>query len=185
MAAPSPETIAHVKQAYHLYRNTLDTDRQGLFFSPSCMQICRPIASYAATSREQIVQYVKGASSTAKGKGKGVYTIRPLQPSEIEFSTNEITAPINFTAEQLRQKAVQESWVGMRVDLWEEGGEEDGLLVKVQYWWRFEEVPEHERIMMGEEQAMGWRQCLHDIMHLGPKDGTEGEDGLEVLERSS
>ena len=70
----------------------------------------------------------------------------------------------------------------MRVDLWDEGGEEDGLLVKVQYWWRFEEIPEHER---GDEQAMGWRQCLHDIMYLGPKDGTEGEDGLEVLERSS
>jgi hypothetical protein len=183
----SPEAIAHnIKQAYHLYRNTTDPDRQGLFFSPSCMQICHPIPSYTATSREEIVQYVKDAGQkSAKGKGKGVYTIRPLHASEFEFSTNEITAPIGFTPEELKQKAVQESWIGMRVDLWDEGDEEDGLLVKVQYWWRFEANPEHERVMMGEEQAMGWRQCLHDIVYLGLKDGTEGEDGLVVLERSS
>jgi hypothetical protein len=181
---PQPDTIAQLRKCYHAYRNTIDADRQGLFFSPSCMQICRPIPSYAATSRSQIVQYIKEAAGRPgePRKGKGVYTIRPLQPSEFEFSTKEITAPVGFTADELKKKAVQESWVGMRVDLWGEG--KDGLLVKVQYWWRFETIPE-EACVMGEVQVMGWRQCLHDIMYLGLKDGTEGEDGLEVFERST
>jgi hypothetical protein len=38
---------------------------------------------------------------------------------------------------------------------------------------------------MGNDQIMGWRQCLHDIMYLGPMDGTKGEAGLEVIGRST
>jgi hypothetical protein len=72
----------------------------------------------------------------------------------------------------------------MRVDLWDEGGEDEGLLVKVQYWFRLEETLERQRVM-GDDGWMGWKQCLHDITYLGPKDGTEGQEGLEILERSS
>jgi hypothetical protein len=182
----SAETVAHIKQCYHSYRNTVNADRQGLFFSPNCMQICRPIPSYAATTREQIVQHIKEAARNSKkpAKGKSVYTIRPLQPFEFEFGNNDVTAPIGLTVEDLKHKALQESWVGMRVDLWDEGGEDEGLLVKVQYWFRLEETLERQRVM-GDDGWMGWKQCLHDIIYLGPKDGTEGQEGLEILERSS
>jgi hypothetical protein len=182
---PSAETIAHIKQCYFMYRNTEGADRQGHFFSPDCVQICRPIPSYAATNRGQIVQYVKEAAAKSEkpAKSRGVYTIRPLHPHEHEFGADEITTPIGLTVEVLKKRAVQESWVGMRVDLWDEG-EGNGLLVKVQYWFRLEDIPAHERVME-KDQVMGWRQCLHDIMYLGPKDGTEGEEGLGVLERSS
>jgi hypothetical protein len=150
------------------------------------MQICRPIPSYAATTREQIVQHIKEAARNSKkpAKGKSVYTIRPLQPFEFEFGNNDVTAPIGLTVEDLKHKALQESWVGMRVDLWDEGGEDEGLLVKVQYWFRLEETLERQRVM-GDDGWMGWKQCLHDIIYLGPKDGTEGQEGLEILERSS
>ncbi|KAJ4368345.1 hypothetical protein N0V83_006701 [Neocucurbitaria cava] len=182
---------------------------KGLFFSPTCLQICRPTPPYAATTRNEIVQHLKDAqqgkipeekqspSPTAnpdvpagnengmktgtKGKGRGLYTIRPLQPSEFEFSTNDVTAPVGLTAQELQHKSEQEGWFGMRVDLWDEGGNEEGLLVKVQYWWRLEDVPQNER-MEGEAPGRVWRQCLHDIMYLGRKDGTEGAHGQEILE---
>ncbi|EFQ86930.1 hypothetical protein CFE70_008133 [Pyrenophora teres f. teres 0-1] len=113
-------------------------------------------------------------------KNKSLYTIRPLSPSEFEFGTDEMTRAIGLTIPQLKQKAVSEEWVGMRVDLWDEGTKSD-LLVKVQYWWRFEEVSDGERVM-DEKQSMGWRQCLHDIIYLGPKDGSQGAGTLEVSE---
>ncbi|KAF1943020.1 hypothetical protein EJ02DRAFT_453741 [Clathrospora elynae] len=200
---PTADTIAQIKHTYRIYRHTQDLDRKGLFFSPGCLQICRPTPSYAATTRDQIVQYLKDAaqgrvpvetpsavpiclnvtSTPAKpAKGKAVYTIRPLKASEFDFSTDAITAPIGLNVEVLKQKAMQEKWVGMRVDLWDEGGEkEGGLLVKVQYWWRFEQVPEHERVL-DETEGKGWRQCLHDIMYLGPRDGSEGGNGVKILE---
>ena len=113
----------------------------------------------------------------------GVYTIRPLHASErLDFSTSAVTSPLNLTPSQLRQKSQDEGWIGMRVDLWDEGAAADeSLLVKVQYWWR-KEVVEPGEEMEGDEQGKGWRQCLHDIVYLGPKDGTEGEEGLEVRE---
>lgn len=192
------------------------------------MQICRPIPSYAATSRAGIVKYLKDAqvvdvpvadtskqlkdinkanekdttikrkpvanvqqeaeenelpqsSNIGKPKSRGVYTIRPLHAAEHEFSINTITAPVGLTPAQLLQKSKDEGWIGMRVDLWTEGAPDEGLLVKVQYWWRKEAIKSGETID-GDEKGKGWRQCLHDIMYLGPKDGSEGEEGLEVLE---
>jgi hypothetical protein len=116
-----------------------------------------------------------------KPKSRDVYTIRPLHAAEHEFSVNTITAPVGLTPAQLRQKPEDEAWVGMRVDLWTEGAPDEGLLVKVQYWWRKEAVKPEEQIE-GDEVEEGWRQCLHDIMYLGPKDGSEGEEGLEVMD---
>ncbi|KAH7398489.1 hypothetical protein BKA66DRAFT_453219, partial [Pyrenochaeta sp. MPI-SDFR-AT-0127] len=202
--ACSVDAIADIKKLYHAYRHTSDIDRKGLFFSPTCLQICRPTPSYATTTRGGIVQFLKDAqegivpvhnspsvdaastpkapNTLAKGnelEGKGVYTIRALQPSEYKFGNDEITAPINLTVKNLEQKAEEENWIGMRVNLWTEGGAQDTLFVKVQYWWRREVIPEDERLE--DEGEIGWRQCLHDIMYLGPKDGTEVEVGLEVL----
>jgi hypothetical protein len=114
-------------------------------------------------------------------RSRSVYTIRPLHTSEFDFGTDDITAPIGFIVEELKQKAAQEGWVGMRVDLWNQDEDRKGLLVKVQYWWRLEEISGDGRVM-DEFASRGWRQCLHDIMYLGPKDGTEGEEGVEVLE---
>ncbi|CAO2654937.1 Nn.00g116700.m01.CDS01 [Neocucurbitaria sp. VM-36] len=203
------DLIAHIKDCYHAYRHTVDIDSKGLFFSSNCLQICRPTPSFAATTRKEIVQYLRDAQkgkipvetpsasskeildatesqndqtkSGTEAKGRSVYTIRPLQPLEFEFSTDDITAPVNLTAEELRHKAKQEKWTGMRVDLWDEGDDEAGLLVKVQYWWRLEEIPQNEQ-MVGETIGHAWRQCLHDIIYMGPKDGTEGADGQEILE---
>lgn len=54
----------------------------------------------------------------------------------------------------------------MRVDLWD--SDPKALLVKVQYWWRVE----------GGE----WLQILHDILYIGPRDGTEGSSRDKILE---
>jgi hypothetical protein len=203
----SSTTETLIRQLYHSYRHTPDIDRKGRFFSPTCMQICRPIPTFAATTREQIVQYLKDAekgkiptedtyegqsissteeahddtsSANSNSKPRSLYTIRPLLPSEFEFSSPDITSPIYLTPSQLHNQAVAEAWIGMRVDLWDEGSLNKGLLVKVQYWWRREEVVASGE-MEGDEKGRGWRQCLHDIIYLGPKDGTEGREG-EVLE---
>jgi hypothetical protein len=201
-------TEALIKKLYHNYRHTADSDQQGLFFSPTCIQLCRPIPSYAATTREQIVQYAKDAAKgnvpatsdkittgikeedtenvvisdnlTKKQKeSRGTYTFRPLLPHEHKFGDESATSAINFTPSQLLQKSKDEGWVGMRVDIWDMDVEEDGLLVKVQYWWREEAVRPGEE-MEGDVGGRGWRQCLHDIMYIGARDGTEGAEG-EVL----
>jgi hypothetical protein len=201
----STETL--IQQLYRSYRHTSDIDQKGLFFSPTCMQICRPIPTFAAKTREQIVQYLKDAEkgkipvedisegqsidtieearngnslTNSKSKPRSFYTIRILLPSELEFSTPEVTSAIHLTPSQLHQQADAEEWVGMRVDLWDEGDMNEGLLVKVQYWWRNEEVIAGEE-MVDDVEGKGWRHCLHDIMYLGPRDGTEGKEG-EVLE---
>jgi hypothetical protein len=202
----SPSTELLIRKLYHLYRHTSDNDQKGLFFSQRCMQICRPIPTFAATTRQQIVQYLKDAemgkipveepsttqpndtsegrnnhsSAQPKFKPRNFYTIRPLIASEFEFSTPDITSAIKLTPAELHQQAVAGKWIGMRVDLWDEGKANEGLLVKVQYWWRQEEVVVGEE-MEGDGQGKGWRQCLHDIVYLGPRDGTEGTEG-DILE---
>ncbi len=189
MAFPSPELVAHLKQLYHSYRHTADIDARGLFFSPNCMQVCRPEPSWAAKDRATIIHYVRETAQdreaifryllqdappppeTSNAQKKNYYTIRPLTELEFEFGTDEMISPIGLTPTQLRLKAQDEGWVGMRVDMWEADSEEDrtkeGLAVKVQYWWRKE----------GQE----WFQILHDIHYLAIRDGTEGVDG-QVLE---
>lgn len=117
------------------------------------------------------------ASSDPSGQGekRSYYTIRPLREDELEFGTDEVVRPAGFSsAAKVQQKAEMEGWVGMRVDLWDDDGDDGtrgrkGILVKVQYWWRKE----------GDE----WRQILHDIMYLGQRDGTEGKEG-EITEHS-
>lgn len=199
--APSDDTISLLKKLYHTYRHTAELDRKGLYFSPTCMQICRPTPSYSATTRGQIVQYLQDAqqgkipgieSSDDQAESKipddqgiltpraGVefYTIRPLRPSEYEFGVDTNIAPIHLTNEALESLAKDQQWVGMRVDLWDD---EAGLLVKVQYWWRLERIRDGEELE-GDTEGHGWRQCMHDIMYLGPVDGIDSRTGLEMLE---
>ncbi|KAL7917868.1 hypothetical protein ACQKWADRAFT_305663 [Trichoderma austrokoningii] len=179
---PSLEVINHLKQLYSAYRHTSDISSKGGFFSSTCLQICRPRTAFAATDRETIVQYLREASdhgpstppSTTEAMNKqpkkSYYTIRPLREDEFEFGTDDHVKPAGFaSADDLKQKAKTEGWIGMRVDLWDEESEDgsEGILVKVQYWWR--------------KQEQGWIQICHDIMYLGPRDGTEGSQG-ELLE---
>lgn len=169
---------AHLKSLYAAYRRTKDIDAKAAFFSPACYQICRPKPSFAARNRETIVRYLhetapKNDAADTTPRMKGYYTIRPMEVEEFEFGTDEHVLPAAFdSSEKVKEKADEEGWVGMRVDLWSElvderAQEDDSLLVKVQYWWRKED---------GE-----WTQIFHDIVYMGPKDGTQGSQG-EVLE---
>ncbi|KAK1635693.1 hypothetical protein BDP81DRAFT_430122 [Colletotrichum phormii] len=176
------DLTTHLKIIYASYRHTTDIDAKGAFFSPFCYQICRPNPPFAAQDRETIVRYLheyapkEQAEASEPGRKptkKGFYTIRPLKDSEFKFGTDEQTAPAGFSsAVEVEQKARREEWVGMRVDLWDESPDHEAdkkedLLVKVQYWWRREEG--------------SWMQIFHDILYMGPRDGSEGANG-EVLE---
>ena len=197
-----------LKQTYHEYRHTSHIPSKARFFSPTCMQVCRPMPNYAALKRETIIQYLYEAAgfqdresyelaqssftaavtTTADSpkdegadpagvkvkalQGKSYYSIRSLKPAEeSEILTDEIVAPLGMTPSQLDEMRRQERWVGMRVDLWDDDVKGKGRLIKVKYWWRREEVE-------GEEK---WLQCLHDIMSIGDRDGSEGVGG-EALE---
>ncbi|OHW97504.1 hypothetical protein CSPAE12_03841 [Colletotrichum incanum] len=168
--------------SYASYRYTSDIEAKGAFFSPSCYQICRPNPSFAARNRDTIVRYLhkyapKNSATVTETPKKATkrefYTIRPLRDAEYEFGTDEQVAPAGFdSAGEVRSKAIREGWVGMRVDLWDDeleskSDQEKTLLVKVQYWWR--------------KENNTWTQIFHDIMYMGPRDGTEGING-EILE---
>jgi hypothetical protein len=217
MSSPPPTQI---KTLYHIYRNTRSISAQAGFISPTCLQICRPIPSFSATSREQIVRYSEDAqsgtlsldsnpppekdvterdesdsrddadsASIAKERGETspanlVYTIRQIVPSDHAWDMSDtVISSIDLTPTALETKAKDEDWIGMRVDLWDDAPSKGTLLVKVNYWWRWEAVQEGEE-MEGDTCGYGWRQCLHDIVYLGPKDGTEREDGMEMLFRA-
>lgn len=189
MASTSPAAVTnHLKQLYTDYRHTTDNDAKGLFFAVDCHQICRPIPSYAAQDRATIVRYlhessglsIDGASVAEEEKKKtkkSFATIRPLRPEEFEFGTDEQVQPAGFpTAEELKKHALNNGWVGMRVDLWDEeegekteDGQPQGTLIKVQYWWGKQKKED------GTED--NWMQVFHDIMYIGPLDGTQGKEG--------
>ncbi|KAK3386183.1 hypothetical protein B0H63DRAFT_474321 [Podospora didyma] len=176
MATDTQQIIEHLKARYSAYRKILDIDAKGLFFSPNCMQICGPHPTYAAKDGQTIVRYLHEAAAGGikqvsddkprDQKYEG-YTIRAIREDELSFETDEVVAHAGTTTAELKQRAKKEGWVGMRVDLWFGDRRETAMLVKVKYWWRKE----------GDE----WVQILHDIMYMGPLDGTEGTEG-EVLE---
>ena len=189
---------AHLKTIYHTYRHTPSIPDKGEFFSRGCMQVCRPNPPYAAVNRETIVQYLLEASGytdledwetknqggdaaastkvedgadvfKSSGAVKGYYTIRPLSlEEENEVLALEVVEPLGLSPVELGELHMREGWVGMRVDLWDDDGHGKGRLIKVKYWWRYEE-------------GTGWVQCLHDIMSIGERDGSEGSGG-EVRE---
>jgi hypothetical protein len=173
MLSYSDGVVDIVKSRYAAYYHTADPDAKGRFYSTECMQICRPNPSYSARDGASIVRFLKesakqGASmnNEAKGGGRGSvsgYTFRPLRENEFEFETDEVVAPIDTTSFALEQRARNEGWVGTRVDMWFPMSQGEKMLVKVRYWWR--------------KEADEWVQILHDIMYLGPLDGTEGTEG--------
>jgi hypothetical protein len=179
MAWP-PLVHQNLKNLYAEYRHTGDIDEKGRFFSPHCLQICRPTPSFCANDRRTIIGYLHQVedktlafdSNVEDSKDKGVpgkclYTIRPLSSEEaVDFATDDIVAPVGITSTALRSRAEAEGWQGMRVDLWD--SDPKALLIKVQYWWRMEDGK--------------WVQILHDILYIGPRDGTEGSSSDEILE---
>ncbi len=203
------ESYITLKQLYHSYRHTEHIPSKAGFFSPTLMQVCRPMPNYCAVNRNTVIQYLLEAAGfkdledyeraksssaasestsseaakdeevAAPGKikvkalqGKSYYSIRPLKSEEeLEVLPDNIVAPLSLTPAQLDEQRRRESWVGMRVDLWDDEGGGKGRLIRVKYWWRKEAVN-------GEEE---WMQCLHDIVSIGERDGSEGKEG-EVLE---
>jgi hypothetical protein len=173
MSSVAKEVTDQIKSRYTAYYHAADPDAKGLFYSADCMQICRPNPSYAAKDAATIVRYLQESrkngqsmNNASDGSETGA-TIRPLRDDEFVFESDEVVAPIGKTSAELRQKAEKEGWVGNRVDLWSSvpGGSE--FLCKVQYWWRKE----------GDD----WVQILHDIMYLGPRDGSEGTEGERIV----
>jgi hypothetical protein len=170
-----------IKSLYDLYWRTADPDDKSRYYSPHCRQICRVNPSFAAKNPETIVQYLKQyavqdqnvASAGEGSKKKGYYTIRPVKMEEIDFGTVEVVTPAGFsTPEEVKYQATQDGWVATRVDLWQKSADSENsasdMLVKVHYWWKNED---------GE-----WKQILHDILYMGPRDGTEGVDGHIIEE---
>ena len=118
-----------------------------------------------------------GDDHKPKSPSHNFYTIRPLSsPEATDFSTPTVTSHTGITPLQLLQKSLDEGWIGMRVDLCE-----GDLLVKVQYWWRWERIAAGEE-MESDVGGMGWRQCLHDIVYLGARDGKEWGGEVEIRE---
>ncbi|KAH7233663.1 hypothetical protein BKA59DRAFT_320110 [Fusarium tricinctum] len=172
-------------ELYRQYRGTKSIDAKADFFSPECHQICRTEPSYAAQDRDTIIHYLLESgevlSRIYKEAGwniedltsppKSFYTMRPLTNTETsDFGAIEALEPAGFSSvEQVQKQAQAEDWAGLRVNMWTEDDQARGISVKVQYWWR-------------KETSGEWKQILHDIMYLGPVDGTERDPGGELVE---
>lgn len=175
MAQHNTDTIAQLKDLYKQYREAPDIESKAQFFSSHCRQICATYPKYAAKDRDTIVCYLQESAKAESGipviddavknmneNTKAFCTIKALHEDEVEFGTDEQARCAGFEdSNDLRRKAEDEGWKGLRVDLWTDS--KDALLVKVKYWWRLE----------GEQ----WLQILHHIIYLGPLDDTEGKEG--------
>jgi hypothetical protein len=170
------DLIARLKALYASYRNAPTLEEKGQYFAPDCLQICRPNPSFSATGRDTIVRYLGEAAETWKdlittsADKQSHYTVRTLDTEEsADFGADENVRPVGFSsAAELRDKALQQGWVGLRIDLWDVDGQGRGMLVKVQYWWG------------KDAQDSEWRQVLHDILYIGHLDGTEGSQGTLI-----
>ncbi|KAF5620166.1 hypothetical protein F52700_11486 [Fusarium sp. NRRL 52700] len=186
MASPEYSPLEEeLFKLYREYRETKSIDAKALFFSPECCQICRTDPDYAAKDRDTILRYLRESGQVLQriyheagwdisemdpASVKSFYTMRPLHASEREdFATAKELVPAGFESlGEVRDKAEAEKWKGLRVNMWTEDNKGRGILVKVQYWWR--------------EDGDGWKQILHDIMSLGPVDGTEKDGGGILVE---
>ncbi|CEI61718.1 hypothetical protein FVEN_g2783 [Fusarium venenatum] len=182
----------HLCDLYREYRQTKDVADKAVFFSPQCHQICRTNPSYAAKDSETIIKYLLEAgpviediyrnagwlqdqTRTETDPPRSFYSMRPLNSNEMtDFGAIKELAPSGFeSVEEVRNKAKNEKWEGLQVNMWTEDGTDRGILVKVHYWWRMEPL--------GSEVGT-WKQIFHDILYLGPRDGTETDAGGEVVE---
>ncbi|RFN49030.1 hypothetical protein FIE12Z_6670 [Fusarium flagelliforme] len=187
--SPATDTIHdHLSDLYREYRQTIDIPSKAIFFSPQCRQICRTNPSYAAKDRETIIKYLLEAGPVIediyrkegwldgenRGPPRSFYAVRPLNETEMsDFGTMEELQPAGFkSVEEVSKKAKDEKWEGLRVDMWTDDGDKRGILVKVQYWWRMEPLG---------SKAGTWKQILHDILYLGPRDGSEQDTIGEII----
>ncbi|KAI5458842.1 hypothetical protein BGZ63DRAFT_392150 [Mariannaea sp. PMI_226] len=186
--------FSHMRDIYHQYRLTPDPKDKQSFYSTECRQICRQDPSYAARESETIVRYLRESGQLINRilRESGLintdteslpvktscYTVRPLAKSETEeFGSSAVVAPAGYSSvEELRLKAKSEKWVGLRVNMWTDDGFGKGLLVKVKYWWRLEGAGGD-----GSDDGV-WKQILHDILYLGPRNGTEESEGGILVE---
>ncbi|RGP67665.1 hypothetical protein FSPOR_5853 [Fusarium sporotrichioides] len=189
MVPTNPSLHEQLRDLYHEYRQTKDIASKAIFFSPQCHQICRTNPSYAAKNSETIIKYLFEAGPVIEdiyqkagwvqeqnnGPPRSFYSTRPLNSTEMrDFGTVKELAPAGFgSVEEVRKKAKDEKWEGLRVNMWTEDGTDRGILVKVHYWWRMEPL--------GSNNGT-WKQIFHDILYLGPKDGTEKDAGGEIIE---
>lgn len=179
----SEDLFSHLVGLYAKYRQTKNIEDKGVFLSPGCIQICRQDPSYAAKDRQTIIHHVyesgpmverilqeAGAQPDPSATKTSYYTVRPTNSEEtLDFGSSEHVIPAGLaTPDQVRNQAIREGWVGIKVNMWEDDGHGQGLLVKVKYWYRLESLEKDRRI---------WRQCLHDILYIGPRDGSEAQDG--------
>ncbi|CAK7233553.1 hypothetical protein SBRCBS47491_008651 [Sporothrix bragantina] len=167
---------AALQQLYRDYYHTADLDAKTRFFAFDCKQVCRPRPDYAACDKAAIVRLLQEAPSLSAltgvqvTGGKSFATIRSLSPEECTFACGDacVQAAGFDSATALHDYAVKNNWVGLRVDMWDvdEADNTKGSLIKVQYWWAFR---------FGQ-----WTQVLHDILYIGPLDGTQGEGGQPI-----
>ncbi|CAK7201731.1 hypothetical protein SEUCBS139899_004443 [Sporothrix eucalyptigena] len=167
---------AALHQLYRDYYHSPDIDAKAHFFAFDCKQVCRSRPDYAACDKAAIVRLMQETPSLSALTGaepstekpKSFATIRALSPSECSFADNDATVQAaGFTsAAALHEYATRNNWVGLRVDLWDEDDKKEGSLLKVHYWWAFR---------FGQ-----WVQVLHDILYIGPLDGSQGEGGQHI-----
>ncbi|RGP77158.1 heat shock 70 kda 12b [Fusarium longipes] len=183
---------SHLRDLYRQYRQTKDINSKAAFFSPHCHQVCRTDPSYAAEDRETIIKYLlesgpvieeiyrregwlEDQTRISTDPPRSFYSMRPLTNTETsDFGTIKELAPAGFkSVDEVKEKAKVEKWEGLRVNMWTEDGADRGILVKVHYWWRMETSQSEDGV---------WKQILHDILYLGPRDGTEKDVGGEIIE---
>lgn len=157
-SSPLTDHLISEYAAYRLANAGTDESKIAPFFSPTIHQTCRPLPSFSATTREEILAYLahhkenlQASSSADAPKVEGKWELREL--------TDEEKKDI---PEEFKEISKKESWEGRRVDLWDEvegQSEVDKKKVVVNYYWRME--------------GGRWVQCLHDILWFSNNVGVE------------
>ncbi|KAI9166525.1 monocarboxylate permease-like protein [Paramyrothecium foliicola] len=172
-------------ELYHAYCWSEDFKTTISFISSDFMQICHPFPQFAghgsmrmiALFREVMngktcVEAINLAIAERSKTTKYFYTVRPLDPREHEFGREpSVVLPAGFEhTGELRRKAIEEGWRGLRVDTWfhdTASSLRSNLSMRMRYWWRLERG--RPKIIM--------RQYLY----IGRRDGNEGTEGNGYL----
>ncbi|KAF4980218.1 hypothetical protein FZEAL_3729 [Fusarium zealandicum] len=179
----------HLCEIYQEYRQTQALDAKAAFYSSQCRQICRQDPTYAARDPATIVRYLRESgkvinrifreagwiddeSGTGPATQSSYYSVRLFTESEAnEFGTADVVIPAGFTSvQELKTRAKEDDWQGLMINMWTDDGHGRGLLVKVKYWWHLDQ-------RIGDDDDGVWKQVLHDILYLGPRDGTDEREG--------
>src|SRR6186713_2361321 len=146
-ASPLTPHLVSEYAAYRVANAGTDDSKIAYFFSPTIHQTCRPLPSFSATTREEIIAYlahhrqnVQASVSAGAPKVEGKWDLRELTEEEKKD-----------IPEEFKEISRKEGWEGRRVDLWDEvegqnGGDRKNKVV-VNYYWRME--------------GGRWVQCFH------------------------